>query len=94
MLLIFFSAVLALCFVIGKGEETKFILSTGGVLKYPQSGAEFEIHKFQGLKKKIQPLFGRLSGSDISRTKPPMILVEPTRAWLGGEMNGGVVLGI
>lgn len=52
MLLIFFSAVLALCFVIGKGEETKFILSTGGVLKYPQSGAEFEIHKFQGLKKK------------------------------------------
>lgn len=23
-----------------------------------------------------------------------MILVEPTWVWLGGEMNGGVVLGI
>lgn len=65
------------------------------MLKYPQ--VAFEIHKFQGLKKlkiKIQPLSGGLCASDISRTKPPMILMEPTWVWLGGGMNGGVVLGI
>lgn len=45
-------------------------------------------------KKKRQLLFGGHCASDISRTKPPMILMEPTWAWLVGEMNGGVVLGI
>lgn len=52
------------------------------------------MHKFQGWKKKIQPLSGGHCAYDISRTKHLMIFLEATWAWLVREMNDVIVLGI